>query len=241
MRKETIGDATLYLGDCKDILPSLGQVDAVVTDPPYGIDYDSAQLHRNETHYDAIEKDDLKDDEYQSWLESCFLIWADVLVENAAWYLWHPMLTQGYFAAAAAAADVLISRQIIWVKPQFIFGRGEYHWQHELCFFGWRKGHRPPFYGEHNQVTVWEIGYDGNRNDRYHPTQKPAGLWKAPMLNHTKRGAICAEPYAGSGTQFVAAEQLGRICYGMEIEPKYVAVTLERMSGMGLEPKLAGK
>ncbi len=210
------------------------------TDPPYGIDYDSAGLHRNETHYDAIQQDDLKDDKYQAWLEMVFLAWSPFLRENAAWYLWHPMLTQGYFAAAAAAAaEVIISRQIIWVKPQFIFGRGEYHWMHELCFYGWRQGHRPPFFGEHNQTTVWSMGYDGNRNNRDHPTQKPVGLWLTPMQNHTKQGEVCAEPFSGSGTQLVAAEQLGRVCYGMEIEPKYVAVALERIAKMGLEPRLA--
>lgn len=208
-----------------------------VTDPPYGIDYDSAQLHRNETHYDAIAQDDLKDQRYQAWLESVFGCWVPHLREDAAWYLWHPMLTQGYFAAAAAAAAVLISRQIIWIKPQFIFGRGEYHWQHELCFYGWRQGGRPPFYGERNQTTVWSIGYDGQRNDRDHPTQKPAELFRIPMRNHTKTGEWCAEPFSGSGTQFVAGENTGRLVAGMEIEPKYVAVALQRLADMGLDPR----
>jgi DNA modification methylase len=208
------------------------------TDPPYGIDYDSAGLHRNGSHYDAILQDDLKNDAYQAWLESVFRVWVEYLAPDAAWYLWHPMLTQGYFAAAAAAAaGVMISRQIIWTKPQMIFGRGDYHWQHELCFYGWRQSHRPPFYGERNQTTVWAIDYDGNRNDRDHPTQKPVALWIRPVLNHTRAGAICAEPFAGSGTQYVAAEQTGRLCYGLEIEPKYVAVTLERLAGLGLEPR----
>jgi DNA modification methylase len=183
--------------------------------------------------------DDLKAEGYQAWLESVFSVWINHLEDTAAWYLWHPMLTQGYFAAAAAAAGVIISRQIIWCKPQFVFGRGEYHWKHELCFFGWQQGHRPPFYGEHNQTTVWEIGYDGNRNDRDHPTQKPAELFAVPMRNHVVRGGVCAEPFSGSGTQLVAAEQTGRVCYGMELEPKYVAVALERLAGMGLAPRLS--
>jgi DNA modification methylase len=133
---------------------------------------------------------------------------------------------------------VIISRQIIWAKPQFIFGRGEYHWQHELCFYGWRQGNRPPFFGERNQTTLWSLGYEGVRNERDHPTQKPVELFAIPMRNHTERGAVCAEPFVGSGTQLVAAEQTGRVCYGLEIEPKYVAVTLERMAGLGLTPRL---
>lgn len=231
------GDST----KAEDVARLMGDEKAVLfaTDPPYGIDYDSAQLHRNGSHYDAIEHDELKDEKYQAWLEVVFQAWLPHLAETAAWYLWHPMLTQGYFAAAAAAARVIISRQIIWVKPQFIFGRGEYHWMHELCFFGWRQGNRPPFYGEHNQTTVWALGYDGNRNDREHPTQKPAALFAIPMRNHARHGEICAEPFSGSGSQLIAGEQEGRLVYGMEISEKYVAVSLQRMSGMGLDPRLA--
>lgn len=209
------------------------------TDPPYGIDYDSAALHRNGSHFDAIEQDDLKDEKYQAWLELGFSVWKNHLTDDAAWYLWHPMLTQGYFAAAAAAAaaGVIISRQIIWRKPQFIFGRGDYHWMHELCFYGWRKGHKPRFYGERNQTTIWEIGYNGERNKRDHPTAKPPELWYAPMNNHLKAGELCAEPFSGSGAQLVAGEQRGRIVYAMESKEKYVSVALERMSLLGLEPK----
>ena len=240
-----LGDHRLLCGDStnEDDVARLmdgKQASLMATDPPYGIQYDSAELHRNGSHYDAIQHDDLTGTGYQVWLESCFAVWSPVLIEDAAWYLWHPMLTQGYFAAAAAAAaGVNMSRQIIWVKPQFVFGRGHYHWQHELCFYGWRRGHEPPFYGERNQTTVWELGYEGRRNDRDHPTQKPPELFAIPMRNHTLSGGICAEPFAGSGSQLVAAEQLGRRCYAMEIEPKYCAVVLERMAAMGLEPHLA--
>jgi len=206
------------------------------TDPPYGIDYDSATLHRNETRFDAIENDELKNEKYQAWLESVFSVWKTVLTENCAWYLWHPMLTQGYFAAAAAAG-VIISRQIIWVKPQFIFGRGHYHWMHELCFYGWRKGNMPAMYGERNQTTIWQIDYAGERNKRDHPTAKPPALWHAPMQNHLKAGELCAEPFAGSGAQLVAGQQQGRVVYAMELAEKYCAVAIERLSLLGLTPK----
>ena len=105
-------------------------------------------------------------------------------------------------------------------------GHGDYHWKHELCFYGWRQGNRPPFYGERNQDTVWAIGRE---SDGIHPTQKPTALWDAPIKNHTKLGDVCAEPFAGSGSQFVACQNLHRKCYGMEISPDYCAVILERM------------
>ena len=183
------------------------------TDPPYGVNYVSnAQSKDQGGRYEEIENDDLDGAELQQFLENCIRAAATHLVDNAAFYLWHPMLTQGTFFAAAAA-DILIHRQIIWVKPQFVFGRGDYHWRHELAFYGWRSGHRPAFYGERNQDTIWEMGRE---NDKVHPTQKPVELFTRPMSNHSRPGELVYEPFSGSGSQFVAAEQLGRLCYGLE-------------------------
>ena len=107
---------------------------------------------------------------------------------------------------------------------------------------GWVKGHEPPDYGrgagERDQTTVWEIGSitQSERAEFNHATPKPVGLFTIPILKHLKHDAY--EPFAGSGPQFVAAEQLHRRCYGLEIEPSYVAVTLQRLADMGLIPKL---
>jgi len=125
---------------------------------------------------------------------------------------------QAYFSQAAAAAGILFHRQIIWVKPQFVFGRGQYHWRHELCLMGWMKGSEPPFYGERNQSTVWEIGRE---NDKIHPTQKPVEISAKPIRNHMKPGQIVYEPFSGSGSNFIAAEKEGVRCFGMELEPTY--------------------
>jgi DNA modification methylase len=208
------------------------------TDPPYGCNAGNIGFTAQRDDIEAITKDDLEGREMQAWLESVFHTWIPYLADDCAWYLWHPMLTQGYFAAAAAAADLIIHRQIIWKKEQFIFGRGDYHWRHELCFYGWRQGHRPPFYGNRNQDTVWDIAWGEKRSDVGHPTAKPIELFAIPMRNHARAGSVCAEPFAGSGSQFVAAEQVGCSVRGMEIEPKYCAVTLERLAGIGLEPRL---
>lgn len=138
------------------------------------------------------------------------------------------MLTQGtFFAAAAAAADILIHRQIIWKKPGFVLTRsGMYHWAHELCFFGWRRGHQPPWYGPKNQTSVWELGRDADAGQ--HPTQKPVALFLPPITNHTLEGEAVYEPFAGSGSQFIAAEQTSRRCVGLEIEPRYCQVVIDR-------------
>ena len=124
-----------------------------------------------------------------------------------------------------AAAGILFHRQIIWVKPQFVFGRGQYHWRHELCLMGWLKGEEPPFYGEKNQSTCWEIGRE---NDKIPPTQKPVAIWEPAILNHTKAVEIIYEPFAGSGSNAIACEKTGRKCFMMEIDPIYCDVIVER-------------
>jgi len=223
------------------------------TDPPYGVDYDNSErpnpgVAKPRVAKPRVANDGFKDEALQQFLESVFRISVShALSKNAAWYLWHAHLTQGFFAAAAAAAaaQVILHRQIIWVKPVLLLGRGQYHWKHEPCFMGWVKGSQPPDYGhgdgERNQTTVWELKSvsQADRREFNHSTPKPVELFTVPIRKHLKRGETCYEPFAGSGPQFVAAEQTGVRCYGLEIEPKYCAVILERMSKLGIEPKLA--
>lgn len=223
-----LGDHRLMCGDstsAEDVARLMDGERAVLmnTDPPYGIAYVSnAQSKGQAGEFAEIENDALDGPKLQEFLESVIRVAAPHLGETTAFYLWHPMLTQGTFFAAA---DILIHRQIIWVKPSLVFGRGDYHWRHELCFYGWVKGKRPPFYGERNQTTIWEVGRE---NDKIHPTQKPVELFAIPMRNHTRSGEVVYEPFSGSGSQLIAAEQLGRRCYAMELEPKYVDVAVAR-------------
>jgi DNA modification methylase len=204
------------------------------TDPPYGANAGTLAFVADRDDVDAIQEDELVGPALQEFLESVFRAWTPHLAESAAWYIWHPMLTQGYFSAAAAAAGVIISRQIIWRKEQFIFGRGDYHWRHELCFYGWRQGHRPPWLGPRNQDTVWDVAWGEKRGVVGHPTAKPIALWERPIANHTRPGDVLAEPFAGSGPQIIAAEAAGRICGACEVKPEYVDVAVrrfERVSG----------
>jgi len=228
------GDHRLLCGDAtkaEDVERVMDGEKALLfaTDPPYGCNAGSIGFTAQRDDIEAITKDDLEGHEMQAFLESCFQVVIPHLAMNAAWYLWHPMLTQGYFAAAAAvAADLIIHRQIIWQKEQFIFGRGDYHWQHELCFYGWRQGYRPAFYGERNQSTIWIVPWDEKRSKIGHPTVKPIKLFACPMENHLRKGQLVLDPFLGSGTTMIAAEKLKRKCYGMEIEPIYVDVAVLR-------------
>jgi DNA modification methylase len=203
------------------------------TDPPYGIDY--VQLKKGIPGFTIggggadIANDDKTDGPaLQAFLELMIRTAVPHLSTTCAFYFWHPMLTQGtFFAAAAAAADILIHRQIIWVKPGFVLTRsGQYHWKHELCFYGWVKGHPCPWYGPKNQTSVWECGRDDDAGQ--HPTQKPVELFRRPIQNHCKPGAVIYEPFSGSGSQLIAAQQLDVSCRAIELSPRYVQVAIDR-------------
>lgn len=203
------------------------------TDPPYGVDYANDERPNPGVAKPRVANDDLLEGaKLQEFLEAAIRAALPHLDKHAAFYLWHPMLTQGTFfaAAAAAAADILIHRQIIWAKPVLLLGRGDYHWKHELCFYGWVRGNRPPFYGQRNQTTVWEIASvsQAERKEMNHATPKPVAIWLPPIDNHTKVGELMYEPFGGSGSQIIAAEQTGRRCYAMELSPNYVDVAVRR-------------
>ena len=242
-----LGNHRIMCGDSTDagsvaLLMNGEKAQLMQTDPPYGVALNLRNNHEASNaakgisakyrEFKPIENDDLDGEKLQEFLEAMIRAALPSLTPNCAFYLWHPMLTQGTFfaAAAAAAADILIHRQIIWCKPHFIFGRGDYHWQHELCFYGWVRGNRPPFYGPRNQSTLLMLDEGGGkiRKEQDHPTEKPVKLWDAPIQNHTKAGEVMYEPFSGSGSQIIAAEQTGRRCYAMELSPQYVDVAVRR-------------
>jgi hypothetical protein len=127
-----------------------------------------------------------------------------------------------------------LAQQIIWDKGLFSIGRQWYHWAHEPCFVVRKAGAKVPFYGERNQATIWRapspkrLGAGSTEAKQDHPTQKPVVLFETPIANHLRPGEALYEPFSGSGTALIAAEQLGRRCYAMEIDPRYVAVALRR-------------
>jgi DNA modification methylase len=124
---------------------------------------------------------------------------------------------------------------LMWKKQHVPISRGHYAYQHEPCWYAVKRERTAHWIGEPMASSVWEIALDPNA-DGGHSTQKPLECMARPIRNHD--GDVY-DPFLGSGTTMVAAEQLGRACYALEIEPKYVAVALQRLSGMGLAPRLA--
>jgi len=160
------------------------------------------------------------------------------ITEDAAWYCWHASRNQAMLERVWERYGAFVHQQIIWVKDRPILTRSWYMWQHEPCFFGWVKGQKPPRASEDYPASVWTFPTvpAGERTD--HPTSKPVELFAIPMAQHTRLGEVCYEPFSGSGSQQVAGEQNGRLVYGLELQPQFVAVILERLAGMGLEPRL---
>ncbi len=240
-----LGAHRLLCGDCTvqgDVARLMGAERAGLmnTDPPYGVTYANNErpnpgVAKPRVAKPRVANDALSDSVLQAFLESAFrAATGAALVGNAAWYLWHAHLTQGFFAAAAAAANVVLHRQIIWVKPVLLLGRGQYHWKHEPCFMGWVEGHQPPDYGlgngERTQTTVWEIDSvtQAERKEFNHSTPKPVGLFTIPVVKHLQHGEIAYEPFAGSGPQIIAAEQHGRRCFAMDLAPACCQVIIDR-------------
>jgi DNA modification methylase len=134
-----------------------------------------------------------------------------------------------------------VRAQIVWVKPHFAISRGHYHGGHEPCWYAVRKGRKSQWSGDRTQSTVWQAAnrtFQG-KGDREpadeatgHGTQKPVELFRRPILNHTTPGEAVYDPFLGSGTCVIAAEATGRICYGLEIEPRYVDVIVQRWQNL---------
>ena len=199
-----------------------------ITDPPYGVAYDPAWRNeaakKGQLAYSARRVGEVMNDDRVDWSEAWMLAPGDVL------YAWSPpgenFIDSG---STVQAAGYSIRSQIIWRKPHFPISRGHYTYQHEPCWYGVKQGATSHWIGEKNASTVWEIALDKNIAGG-HSTQKPLECMARPIRNHA--GDVY-DPFIGSGTTMVVAEQLGRRCYAMEIQPKYCAVVLERLTSLG--------
>jgi len=206
----------------------------MVTDPPYGVEYDPKwrQQVRGEANT-PTSVGDVSNDDVDDWSAAILLGDPDVV------YLWHSGLHAANVQSGLERVGYQVCNQIIWAKNIFALSRGDYHWQHEPCWYAVKAKAYHHWIGDRKQTTLWDIkplhSYTSDDEHTGHGTQKPLECMERPIRNH--EGDVY-DPFLGSGTTMVAAEQTGRICYGMEIEPNYAAVCLERMSGMGLEPVL---
>lgn len=227
------GDAT----DRGDVEMALNGVvpHTMVTDPPYGVNYDPAWRERaGLSDGGTVAKGKVLNDDTADWREAWALFPGDVA------YVWHGGLHAGTVARSLEAAGFAIRSQIIWDKTRLVIGRGDYHWQHEPAWYCVRKGKVGHWFGDRSQTTVWQIPH--RKNDTGHGTEKPVECMKRPIENNSSPGQAVYEPFCGSGTTIIAAEMTGRSCHALELNPAYVDVTIRRWQDFtGEEARLEGK
>lgn len=207
----------------------------IATDPPYGVDFSGAKYCPTAKAWEGVQNDTKQGLELREWMATVWPLWLVHCHGDASFYCWSAPMEEGAQAAAAMRdSGIHIQSQIVWVKNNLVLGQADYQWRHETCWYGFLNGKKHRWLGGRSQTTVWEVARVPSAKYE-HPMQKPVELYAKPIRNHTGEGDVCGDPFLGSGTTMVAAEQLGRRCFGCEIEPKYVAVTLDRMTKLGCE------
>ena len=222
----TLGNHRLLCGDATvatDVERVLGTVKPLlmVTDPPYGVEYDPSW--RNQSGASATKRTGkVLNDDRADWREAWALFPGDVA------YVWHGALHAAEVAESLEVSGFKIRSQIIWAKDRLVLSRGDYHWQHEPCLYAVKKTGKGHWAGDRKQTTLWQIANKDQDADTVHGTQKPVECMRRPILNNSSPGQAIYEPFMGSGTTLIAAETTGRACLGIELNPAYVDVAVER-------------
>ena len=252
----SLGKHRLICGDCTKAetinrLMDGAKADLLLTDPPYNVAVEnSAGL--------TIENDNMSDTAFYEFLKDAFSAADNGMKEGAGFYIWHGESEGLNFRKACQYAGWDLKQCIIWVKNQCTIGRQDYQWKHEPCLYGWKTGASHYFIKNRKQATVIEndvdldlltadelralitdilepssiIREDKPQRNAEHPTMKPVPLIKKQVKNSTKRGGVVLDIFGGSGTTLLACEELQRVCYMSELDPKYCDVIIKRWEDM---------
>jgi len=190
----------------------------VVTDPPYNVDVEETA--------GKILNDNMSDGDFYQFLLSMFTQVENHMEDDASIYVFHADTEGLNFRKAFKDAGFYLSGCCIWKKNSLVLGRSPYQWQHEPCLYGWKKKGKHQWFSDRKQTTIWE--YDRPKSSKDHPTMKPIQLMAYPIQNSSMRGTVVLDPFLGSGSTLMAADQTGRICYGIELDEKFVDVIVKR-------------
>lgn len=258
-----IGEHRLLCGDSTQVdtwqkVMNEKLCDMVMTDPPYNVDYQGGTGLK-------IMNDKMDNNSFYQFLYDFYTALGSYTKQGGAWYVWHASLETANFSNAMKDSGLLLKQYLVWVKNALVMGRQDYQWKHELCLYGWKEGAAHYFTSERTHTTVIEdkldikkltkdemkkmltemlsdktkstiIHCDKPHRSAEHPTMKPILLLAPLIQNSSKENEIVADGFLGSGSTMVAAHQLNRKCYGMELDPKYCQVIIDRMKK--LDPSL---
>lgn len=187
----------------------------MVTDPPYGVEYDPSWRGKGGAQGKVL------NDDRSDWSEAWALFPGDVA------YVWHADKMGVGVGVDLMECGFALRAMIIWAKSSLVMGRGDYHSQHEPCWYAVRKGKKGHYDGGRKQSTLWQIDKP-RKSETGHSTQKPVECMRRPIENNSSPGQAVYEPFSGSGTTIIAAEMTGRACYAIELHPPYVDVAIKR-------------
>ena len=210
------GDATKKESFHK--LLSDNKVNLVLTDPPYNVDYQSKAGKIKNDHQD--------NDKFYKFLLAAFQNINTAMANDASIYIFHADTEGLNFRRAFQDAGFYLSGCCIWKKQSLVLGRSPYQWQHEPVLYGWKHDGKHEWYTGRKESTIWE--FDRPKQSKEHPTMKPIPLLAYPIMNSTMSNCTVLDPFGGSGSTLIACEQTNRICYMMELDPKYCDVIVNR-------------
>jgi len=208
-------------GDAWDALMQGEKANLLLTDPPYGVAY----VGKTEKAL-TIENDEMHGEDFRQWLNVPFANAFSVMAPGSSYYIWHAHTESYAFQGMLLDNGVDLRQCLVWVKDTMVMGRQDYQWQHEPCLYGWTAGEAHTWNSDRSQVTT--LRFDRPTRSTQHPTMKPTELFSYLMHNSSDAGQIVVDPFLGSGTTLLSAERLGRTCYGIELDPKYCDVIVER-------------
>lgn len=221
-----LGEHRLMCGDSTNVehveaLVGGYQVDMLLTDPPYNVDYEGKTKEKLK-----IENDKMDDGNFRKFLVDAFTAADAVMKPGAVFYIWHAD-SEGYnFRGACHDIGWKVRQCLIWNKNTMVMGRQDYHWKHEPCLYGWKDGAGHLWATDRKQTTI--LNFDRPTRNEMHPTMKPIPLFDYQIKNNTKGGDIVLDLFGGSGTSIMACQQNGRRCFTMEFDPRYVDVIIDR-------------
>lgn len=201
------------------------EADMILTDPPYNVDYVGKTSEALK-----IENDNMNETEFYNFLIDAFRNMFESVKYGGSIYVFHADTEGLNFRNAFKAVGFKLAQCLVWVKNTFVMGRQDYQWRHEPILYGWKEGAGHYFVDNRKQSTVLE--FDKPSRNAEHPTMKPIDLLVYLIKNSSKENDIILDLFGGSGSTLIAAEQIQRTCYTMELDPKYCDVIIKRWENL---------